>query len=313
MTDQDEDEDEYEDEEQDLGRSYGGGGGGGGGGGTWAFFSRLFGPQSGGRASSASTGAGAPFFGGFSDEDDAAFDPFSEELCILRNELRAELWHSVNSEQSFFRSYSPGFALLACISAKKPPPLGDARTPLVEVRRFYAFFRSFKSTRSFKEQFPGGHYRWGDMFMREEAKLIEAKLIKLFVAEAQAADPRIAHAEAAKDAAKQHKAAAVAAAAHAAAKEAATAAAAAAAAAAAEAEAAALGKKEKELLRKEMQRARKRLRQAAGELAGIDELAAQLDLAALLRLGDDIESAGSADARAAAASAAHAHLLTKHS
>ena len=64
----------------------------------------------------------------------------------------------------------------------------------------------------------------------------------------------------------------------------------------------------KEAMRKSIQKARKRLREAAGG-ADVEPLCAALELEALLKLAEELEAvSGDAEARAAAVGAARARL-----
>jgi hypothetical protein len=181
-----------------------------------------------------------------------------------------------------------------------PPQLGDASTPLGAVRQFYRFWRSFKHSRTFREELQGGER--GSSKVRERAVMLFSRLISQFTAAAEKHDPQLVAAAAADVAAKQEKAARAERERLAAEAAAAQAALDAAALEAEEKRRLGEARKDKDKERKMMQKARKRLRAAASGLSSqqqcgaVEELAAGLDLEALTELAGLLERAGNEEA-----------------
>jgi DnaJ family protein C protein 2 len=195
------------------------------------------------------------------------------------------------------------------------PDLGDADTPWADVDAFYDFWYAFKSWREFphedEEDLDGvesrEEKRWLERHnarLRVAGKKEEARRIRSFVESAYERDPRVAEHKArkkaerhakknAKEADRLAREAEEASAAEAAAAEQAVAAAAAAVAAAAE-------KKQREKDKKAAQKARSRLRAAAGD-AYVDDLCAALATAALDDLSAALSGGGEAEGLLAAA------------
>jgi len=277
-------------------------------------FSDLFGGlfSFGGSGGSGSPPRGPMAFGGddFYDEDIGSFS-FKrpswapEQEAALRSLLASESDQLLgnfrtflpSTAEQFYAFFGRGFGNLAVFSRRPPAPsLGDASTPLSKVTDFYRSWRAFKHCRSFKEEVTTDSFGFGAMKLRDKVCKGFERLCLEFVARAAELDPRLRAADAAMAVEKTRRAAqaasdrrAVESARMAAEREQAQ-------CRAEEARLAAETKKEKEANRKQMQKARKRLRIAVDAAplvlqSDVEELASALDLKGLTELAQKLEAA----------------------
>lgn len=105
-------------------------------------------------------------------------------------------------EKDFYKVFSPVFARNSKWSAKGAPPvLGDASTSDEDVKKFYAFWLSFKTWRTFDHELEidvdegdeRAYRRWATRQRERETekkRAIELRRVRAFVEHAQRSDPR---------------------------------------------------------------------------------------------------------------------------